>query len=745
MEYPFKDLQPLDEVTARTGYYRDWTHIDADTFHQISELATFIREKGHGVDTREAIAQALERVYHDAIQSDNANMEVSMARKHFKDLATRLDASDDKLSSTGSEIMGARRGYGTLAESLGNLSVNMINKNLGKIDQTFMTNELLQQMAGNTPINAVPADNSLTTSQFTDKAVTIDKTTFAKKGKNIFDGNFEAGIAILGGGVGTIAEYSGAYIDITEVQPNTTYTVSKSESNRFRIYASDKYPEVGDTVNALHLGDSDNIANLTSSQNTKYFITYVSSDGLPPERFQIALGRNNIEYEEPNRVAFDLAEKSVDTRAIDEKNGVLDGFPDGFNISFRGRTITTSDRARVTVGKDRFALKEGVYSIYNPEFAGLRIFLDRETLDIITAPINFSGRREYDHLVNLGTLNYREGHSHIHGIYQIEGKTVESYTGKEIFIADKVNGNYQANVPTLEVQAQESSDIYKLYKIYDDLMEEFPDYVSRELLANDSSGLPIYKYDFKPMNLKSGEKPPVKIIATCTHGHERHATYGLAYFFDDLARNWREKDVLRMLRWNVHFIVVPNQNPWGFSNRKRPNSNNVDLNRNYPAGWERNDNPEEFYGTHGPEPLSEINTQVMAQLLENNMDADFVLDSHNYLGDPYQGDSVLYIATDDTGASLDIGRQHVANMVAISKKDGYVPMNANVGLVLEGNNVGGSFAKYVNSLGLTGILLENMNTLNHTANTGDPNNGILRFNIESAGNAILTAFNYFTR
>ena len=141
MEYPFKDLMPLDEATARTGYYKDWTHIDADTFHQISELAKFIREKGYGADTREAIAQALERVYHDAAQSGNANMEVSMARKHFKDLAARLDASDNDMR---------------------NISVDWINKNLGKLDQTFMSEEFLQQMAGNTPINAVPADGSIT-------------------------------------------------------------------------------------------------------------------------------------------------------------------------------------------------------------------------------------------------------------------------------------------------------------------------------------------------------------------------------------------------------------------------------------------------------------------------------------------------------------------------------------------------------------------------------------------------------
>ena len=154
MEYPFKGLQPLDEATARTGYYKDWTHIDADTFHQISELVKFIREKGYGADTREAIAQALERVYYDAMKSGNADMELSMARKHFKDLAARLDASDNDMR---------------------NISVDWINKNLGKLDQTFMSEEFLQQIAGTTPINAVPADGSLNTPKYIDDSVTMSK------------------------------------------------------------------------------------------------------------------------------------------------------------------------------------------------------------------------------------------------------------------------------------------------------------------------------------------------------------------------------------------------------------------------------------------------------------------------------------------------------------------------------------------------------------------------------------------
>ena len=120
MEYPFKDLLPHDEVLEREGYYRDWTHIDANTFHQISELAKFIREKGHGADTREAMAQALERVYHDAAQSGNANMEVSMARGGHETLGDRLDETTTQLAQTASDL-NKKVGGGILAE-MGDLS-----------------------------------------------------------------------------------------------------------------------------------------------------------------------------------------------------------------------------------------------------------------------------------------------------------------------------------------------------------------------------------------------------------------------------------------------------------------------------------------------------------------------------------------------------------------------------------------------------------------------------------------------
>ena len=60
MEYPFKDLMPLDEVLEREGYYKDWTHLDPEVFYSLTQISNFIKTKGYGVDVRLLIAQLAE-------------------------------------------------------------------------------------------------------------------------------------------------------------------------------------------------------------------------------------------------------------------------------------------------------------------------------------------------------------------------------------------------------------------------------------------------------------------------------------------------------------------------------------------------------------------------------------------------------------------------------------------------------------------------------------------------------------
>lgn len=57
----------------------------------------------------------------------------------------------------------------------GEVAVSDIDKNKGKFDQTYLSDKLLQQIAGNTPINAVPADGSITTEKLADNSVKREK------------------------------------------------------------------------------------------------------------------------------------------------------------------------------------------------------------------------------------------------------------------------------------------------------------------------------------------------------------------------------------------------------------------------------------------------------------------------------------------------------------------------------------------------------------------------------------------
>src|SRR5699024_7664755 len=68
-----------------------------------------------------------------------------------------------------------------------NLNVEDINKNLGKIDQSYLTDELIAQIAGTAPINTVPADGAITNIKLANKSVSVDKTDFLTKTKNLFN------------------------------------------------------------------------------------------------------------------------------------------------------------------------------------------------------------------------------------------------------------------------------------------------------------------------------------------------------------------------------------------------------------------------------------------------------------------------------------------------------------------------------------------------------------------------------
>ena len=60
--------------------------------------------------------------------------------------------------------------------SKGSITADDLDKNNFQLDQTHLSDELKQQITGNAPINAVPADESLTTEKYASGSVTLEKT-----------------------------------------------------------------------------------------------------------------------------------------------------------------------------------------------------------------------------------------------------------------------------------------------------------------------------------------------------------------------------------------------------------------------------------------------------------------------------------------------------------------------------------------------------------------------------------------
>lgn len=84
--------------------------------------------------------------------------------------------------------------YATLIQTInglvskGNVTFDDIDINQGKLLPKHLSEEVLKMLTGDAPINAVPADGSLTTEKYADKSVNENKVTFfGASSKNLFD------------------------------------------------------------------------------------------------------------------------------------------------------------------------------------------------------------------------------------------------------------------------------------------------------------------------------------------------------------------------------------------------------------------------------------------------------------------------------------------------------------------------------------------------------------------------------
>nr|DAX13935.1 MAG TPA: GDSL like Lipase Acylhydrolase [Caudoviricetes sp.] len=228
-----------------------------------------------------------------------------------------------------------------------NIAVSQINKNLGKFDQTYMTDEFLQQIAGNAPLNQTPADNSLTTKKFVNESVTFDKRT--KNGIKIqwlnqtpLNFNTKSGVLENNGGIlgsiriGNYGLYGNDYV--TFVSNNFPLTLS----NDFGFIMFD-FESKSLVIKAVSDLNENNICIgwYYKSKNRYYLDTNYTVDGMS----DIILNDNSINSNKITKINSNLSMMltyplnfNTTTKQLENPNG-----PNQFGLTY-GKTRLSSNQ-----------------------------------------------------------------------------------------------------------------------------------------------------------------------------------------------------------------------------------------------------------------------------------------------------------------------------------------------------------------------------------------------------------------
>lgn len=211
--------------------------------------------------------------------------------------------------------------------------------------------------------------------------------------------------------------------------------------------------------------------------------------------------------------------------------------------------------------------------------------------------------------------------------YTIEGLDVESLPLAQMFTpTDAYKGNGPtdytlANCPSL-------SDFYTLF--YDTYIgRNIPNYsVTKKSLGKDQSGTyDLWEYDFCPTHWER-----MILLTSGMNGYEIAATFGLAYFLQQVIENHANDDVLDYIFRKVRIKVIPHINPWGYaqSPKSYTQSRGVNINRNfdYDGMWESYDPSGNPNNNKGSAPFSEAETKILRTWAEENLGAEFWIDCH---------------------------------------------------------------------------------------------------------------------
>ena len=286
---------------------------------------------------------------------------------------------------------------------------------------------------------------------------------------------------------------------------------------------------------------------------------------------------------------------------------------------------------------------------------------------------------------------------------------------------------------------EENSDLKEVYTLWEGLQAAHPNIISAPTVLGTIGGKEIRSYRITPTQMRPDyynarySCEPLKILyVSCVHGGEGAIALDDFAFFKNLVENHKP----RVLWDNCVFEVIPVANPVGYDNHTRLNENNVNLNRNFPAGWsfvpyaditdadgnvlvEGNDynvstrTPESYDPNKDPSEyhVIEPGTQILMDFVKSHPDAFLVINRHGtndwadggiagYASGKFQADIETIIASGTATDSMLRGMEAYAATIAAK-----CPSNR-IFSVLHTEKFQGSFDMWFTSTGHHGYLME---------------------------------------
>lgn len=364
------------------------------------------------------------------------------------------------------------------------------------------------------------------------------------------------------------------------------------------------------TVNVwTHIKTDSNIAVRLKSPVTG-IVTIVAKSG-----YVIRGGISEEDYKEPLSDATNVFINSNASKPLIFIVKKEDGTEISVDEAANNINITYIDKVNL-VGQGTKGSEGGVEAVgdiyYNPEL-GLRICM--------TLPEPTSGTYE--------TVPFNDDATYI-----LEGDEYYSRNGK-LYKKNEVVANNRTRVgsPQIyrnsEILGHDSMLSYtfnELYAIYDDLVQNYPTWISRAAdIGQDAAGNAIRQYIVRLHNpvlsyTETRAEPnywsevndyDIILLSSGTHGDEKTSAHGLALAIKDLVESndaWAT-----YIKSNLIIKIIPCLNLWGYDNNSRNNYNGVNLNRD-------------------AIDFTQPESQAIKTWIDSNRDAILYLDVHNTSG-----------------------------------------------------------------------------------------------------------------